>query len=317
MTGPVPRGHYLYVHDAVRRVFGRDNVELSAFVRNKHPFQCDMLINAAETDPDVLQGNVEKVKALLKRLQPELGSCALRAHEQRVDIVFRDQHVLQLALGAPKAWLGDLQETKDINREPDWQKRNRLRISLGFDEKMFTASCGLGINLAARALEKYTYNYYKHSPVLSLLPGNLKEAFDRDYRGVIPPVTYWQAHCYAFSQAYPVRHHMELEATVWRNFAQCFGRFPFDNPYCAGEDLNTMTCAKLLCSIWQPLPFASADDVRETTMTVGGADSEGEVDGGDGQRGPEGGNEREEGGGEKGAPLPNRRTGRRWWRWRQ
>lgn len=274
MTYPIPRNHFLYVHDGLRSLLGKsESVQLSAFVKDKKPFQCDMVVNSPATDPDHLNGDRDNVSLFIAQLQEVIPNCTIRAHQQRVDIIFRDHEMIRLALGAPRNWLADLKSTSDINAEPDWELRNRLRISLGFDEQLFTGNCSFGLNMASRTLEKYVYEYYKYSPLLGLLPdGDLLAKFQQDYRLVTPPVMYWQAHCYSLSQSFPIKHYEELQATVWRNFALYYKKYPFDNPFCAGEDLNTMACVELLCSVWQQSPISSSEAVVEAVMESQNAD---------------------------------------------
>lgn len=136
----IPRNHYLLVHDALRKVCASSSLvcpppKLAAFVNQRHPFQCDMLINSQVTDPDNFQpaikglsgpissssssptgastctrsssppsrkGGVKAYHAFLYALQKELGLCHVHAgpHIARVDIRFADQSVIHLALGA-------------------------------------------------------------------------------------------------------------------------------------------------------------------------------------------------------------------------
>lgn len=138
----IPRNHYLLVHDALRKICAASVSvavptaapspplpKLAAFVRQRHPFQCHMLVNSPLTDPDNFQptlpfhhrhssssanfsngstrdrhgkGRLETYRSFLYALQRELGSCHVLPgpHIARVDIRFPDQSVIHLALGA-------------------------------------------------------------------------------------------------------------------------------------------------------------------------------------------------------------------------
>lgn len=283
----IPRSHYLTLHDALRRLLG-PQAQLAAFVKAKKPFQCDMLVNSARTDPEVLHrdgvtlssssdasqlsdsgsnvkgtnskggagsGSGENytrkgVSMFARDLQEVLGFCDVVPHTRRIDIAFRDHTMIQLALGADKADLPfPVEKGEDINQEPDWHKRNRLRISLGFDEELFLGACSRSINVAARVLEKSMYDYFCFSPMLAQNPEMAAafEASGRDWHAVLPPVVYWQAHGYVLDQAYGCRHYQNASATIEHNFAEYYGVFPMDNPYCPGEDLNTIAVVRWLC----------------------------------------------------------------------
>ncbi|KAG5511178.1 hypothetical protein JKF63_07120 [Porcisia hertigi] len=261
----IPRNHYLFVHDAVRKLLGPD-AQLAAFVKGKHAFQCDMLVNHSRTDPNELmrvgaQSNGGEgihndaaakagVKEFARELQGRLGICDVIPHTRRVDIVFRDRSLIQMALGAAKGDLPHaLESGEDVNHEPDWRLRNRLRISLGYDEELFLAQCTRSVNVAARILEKCAFDSIRHSALVSTNPemAAMYEMRGRRWEAVLPPVTYWQAHCYSLMRAYPCRHYQQLAATVEHNFAAYYGEFPMTNPYCHGEDLNTIQVVRWLC----------------------------------------------------------------------
>ncbi|KAG5486705.1 hypothetical protein LSCM1_07959 [Leishmania martiniquensis] len=260
----IPRSHYLFVHDALRKFLGTD-AKLTAFVKAKRAFQCDMLVNDARTDPNELMragarrsdgavGGDAAAKAGVEEfaheLQAVLAICDVVPHTRRVDIVFRDRSLIQLALGAAKRDLPYALETgADINQEPDWRLRNRLRISLGYDEELFLAQCTRSTNVAARVVEKSIFDSARYSALIQTNAemAEMYEASGQKWQAVLPPVTYWQAHCYALMQAYPCRHYQQIAATVEHNFAAYYGEFPMANPYCDGEDLNTIQVVKWLC----------------------------------------------------------------------
>nr|CCC91615.1 conserved hypothetical protein [Trypanosoma congolense IL3000] len=164
MSFPLPKKYYLIVHDAIRKVLGKD-AEISAFVTSRGKFQCDMLVNSTATDPDlalnracrkssssVTEGKKEcevqnYVKDFAVRLQHYLGNCDITVCRQRVDIGFMDREVLRLALGAPRRAINNLQHPHEINAEPEWTPRNRLRISLGYDEDLFIGECDFKTSL--------------------------------------------------------------------------------------------------------------------------------------------------------------------------
>ncbi|KAG8349031.1 hypothetical protein ERJ75_000833200 [Trypanosoma vivax] len=278
MSFRLPKKYYLIVHDALRKVLGVD-AEISAFVSSLGTFQCHMLVNSSITDPDLAtrysasnvgpasvqnphckealdnkkdgNGSISgHVGEFAVKLQRYLGNCDIVVHRHRLDIVFMDREVLRLALGASRRVINNLTHGSDINQEPDWTRRNRLRISLGYDEDLFTNVCDLSINLSARLLEKWAYDmHWKEDVVVN------DEASARLQRErALPPVTYWQAHGYSLSSQYPCNHHVTLAGTIAQNFAKYYGEFPFDNPYCPGEDLNTIGCVGELCESWKQFP---------------------------------------------------------------
>lgn len=275
LNGVLPRNYYLTVHDAIRKVVGSE-AKLSAFVKAKQRFQCDMLVNCVDTDPDndphlrtggtapgapapsaspdvsIEKGNVPPhVADFALRVQRYLGMCDVQPRRYRLDIRFRDSSVMTVALGAPLEAINHLQDGSGINAEPDWRRRNRLRISLGFDEDLFRRECNLTINSAARALERQAYLHYTISGdiVFGANP-ELAAAYAAtggDLFAVSPPLSYWQAHAYDLARNFPMKHFMEIYATVQQSIEQYFNQFPFDNPYCPGEDLNTMKAVQWLC----------------------------------------------------------------------
>ncbi|CBH12687.1 hypothetical protein, conserved [Trypanosoma brucei gambiense DAL972] len=271
MAFSLPKKYYLIVHDAIRKVLGND-AEISAFVTSQGKFQCHMLVNSTTTDPDLSNtvtgnpvggsaGNADKkgevcgfVKDFAARLQRCLGVCDIVACRRRLDIVFMDREVLRLALGAPRRAINNLRHPCEINEEPDWTRRNRLRISLGFDEDLFIGVCDLKIALAARLMERWVYDKYCKGNVGKLKGESAKRLLWERQRHLYPPVTYWQAHGYLLSQEYPCDHHITLVGTIAQNFAKYYGEFPLDNPYCPGEDLNTIGCVQELCRAWKQLP---------------------------------------------------------------
>ncbi|KAK7201484.1 hypothetical protein NESM_000211500 [Novymonas esmeraldas] len=302
----IPRNHYLVLHDALRRFLGPD-AQLAAFVKAKHTFQCDMLVNHARTDPlelrrvgglrdsssssssssssgtistsissvgeDRVDVAVSKagVVELARALQEQLGTCDVVPHTRRIDVVFRDRSVVQLALGAAARDLPfALESGADVNQEPDWRLRNRLRISLGFDEELFLSQCPRSVNVAARVLEKSMFDSAHHSALLSIVPAMVAmyEAHGRRLLAVLPPVSYWLAHCYALTQAYPCRTYQQIVATVEHNFARYYGEYPMLNPYCAGEDLNTIEVVQWLCEAHNAGAAAALCDTTASTMDV-------------------------------------------------
>ncbi|CCW61106.1 unnamed protein product [Phytomonas sp. EM1] len=268
MSFPLPRNYYLLTHDALRLFVGKE-AELSAFVKNRKPFQCDMLINSSMTDPLLAETNPNYVKEFCSLLQEKMGECSLNAFERRIEITFPDNEVLHLALGAPRKWLNGIQSPEEINQEPDWRLRNRLRISLGFDEALFTSCCSLGLNIAARYMEKWAYDFYKNRKLLlySMKP-EIFSKLDSDRFAVLPPVTYWQAHGYVLQQNYPCGAYQQVYETVRHNFAKYYKVYPFSNPYCEGEDLNTMKVVMDLCSLSSPQPLTTDEVGMELDLSV-------------------------------------------------
>ncbi|EAN92205.1 hypothetical protein C3747_84g19 [Trypanosoma cruzi] len=263
MSFPLPKKYYLLVHDAARKVLGTD-AEISAFVSSKRKFQCDMLINASATDPEMTGragggGDHSYQREFAVGLQRYLGSCDVVVRSRRLDVVFMDREVLQLALGAPRRAINNLQRGEEINGEPDWTRRNRLRISLGYDEDLFTNVCDLKMNIAARLMEKFVFDTYYNSTY----HGSVEQFMQRES----PPVTYWQAHGYTLAREYQFDHHVTLAGTIAQNFAKYYGEFAFDNPYCPGEDLNTISSVQWLCKAWKQIPMEDEEgNVRELQL---------------------------------------------------
>ncbi|RNF16041.1 uncharacterized protein Tco025E_05322 [Trypanosoma conorhini] len=253
MSFPLPKKYYLLVHDAVRKVVGAD-AEIAAFVSSKGKFQCDMLVNAAATDPDLAgpagAGGNAHVRDFALGLQRYLGSCDVVVRRRRLDVVFLDREVLQLALGAPRRAINNLRDGAGINAEPEWTRRNRLRISLGYDEDLFRSACDAKMNIAARLMEKWVFDtYYDPAHCGSV---------DQFLQTKCPPVSFWLAHGYDLASEYRFDHHVSLAGTISHNFAKYYGEFPFDNPYCPGEDLNTMASVQWLCRAWKQMPMEDA-----------------------------------------------------------
>ncbi|ORC85272.1 uncharacterized protein TM35_000361320 [Trypanosoma theileri] len=304
MSYPLPKKYYLLVHDAIRKVLGTE-AEISAFVKAKKLFQCDMLVNATATDPDLaeksnqtnnknnnnnINNNNRKrnknnnesayVREFAVGLQRYLGSCDVVVRRRRLDVVFLDREVLQIALGAPRRAINNLQSAEEINNEPAWVKRNRLRISLGFDEELFTNACDFKINVAARMMEKWAFDaqVMKGDSNIFHTEGNIQQQQQQQQqeeeelnqlREELPPVTYWQAHGYVLTREYHVEHHVALLGTISQNFAKYYGEFPFDNPYCPGEDLNTLASVQTLCKAWKQLPLEDWKSEYELQLGMG------------------------------------------------
>ncbi|RNF04715.1 hypothetical protein TraAM80_05049 [Trypanosoma rangeli] len=195
MLFPLPRKYYFLVHDAVCKVVGVD-VEIAAFVSSKGKFQCDMLVNASATDPELADragGRNAYVRDFALGLQRYLGSCDVVVRRRRLDVVFLDREVLQLALGASRRTINNLQSGESINAEPEWTHRNRLRIFLGYDEDLFRSACDLKMNIAARLMEKWVFDTY-YDPARC-------GSVDQFLQTECPPVSYWQAHGYTHTLA--------------------------------------------------------------------------------------------------------------------
>lgn len=257
----------MHIHDALRKLIG-PKADLAAFVSNQGAFQCNMLINSERTDPDYLQGNTGSVEQFARELQGLLGICDVVPNKRRVDVIFRDRTCIQLALGAAKSSMGGVTAPAHINEVSDWHHRNRLRISLGYDEELFLKACNRFINIAARSMEKTVYNYLRYSPLLSQSAelAAMYEKANYDLQAVAPPLSYWLAHGYALSRAYHCRHYQDVYGTVMNNFARYYGEFPFDNPYCPGEDLNTIGVVQWVCEAWKSGGIGSVDEIAVGTI---------------------------------------------------
>ncbi|CCW71215.1 unnamed protein product [Phytomonas sp. Hart1] len=268
MSSALPRNYYLLTHDALRLIAGNE-AELSAFVKDRKAFQCDMLINSAMTDPLLAETNSNYVNEFSSMLQKKMVQCSLLPLERRIEITFPNQEVLHLALGAPRKWLNGIQSPEEINQEPDWRLRNRLRISLGFDEALFTRFCPSMVNIAARYMENWTYQLYMNNKYLlhSYKP-EITSKLDIDSSAVLPPVSYWQAHGYVLLQNYPLENFRDVYYTVRHNFAKYYKIYPFNNPYCEGEDLNTMKVAMDLCNLLSSQPFTTDEVERELNLSM-------------------------------------------------
>ncbi|KAH9586725.1 hypothetical protein LSM04_008136 [Trypanosoma melophagium] len=98
---------------------------------------------------------------------------------------------------------------------------------------------------------------------------NEQQEHQREEREELPPVTYWQAHGYVLAREYHVEHHIALLGTIAHNFAKYYGEFPFDNPYCPGEDLNTLASVEKLCKAWKQLPLENWKSEYELQLGMG------------------------------------------------
>ncbi|EPY39180.1 hypothetical protein AGDE_04749 [Angomonas deanei] len=186
-------------------------------------------------------------------LQEQMGTCSISARNNRLDVIFQDRQVLQLALGADVADMGGVTCGKDINAEPEATRRNRLRISLGFDEDLFKQACAPQLHFSARSLEKWAYDRWLNPTHLD----NQKEAeryflaHDGDHKALLPPVTFWLAHLHAFIKTFDAQCSMQdVESTIRQVFYVYYGHQPFENPFCEGEDLNTINTVKWLCECY-------------------------------------------------------------------
>lgn len=261
MATAIPRKCFLYVHDALRKLLGPE-AHLAAFVTQRKPFQCDMLVNHARTDPENVKTDKHFVSHLASDLQRLLAVCTLEPFTRRIDISFHTGDVIQLALGAPTSRLNDIMTPAAINAEPDWRQRNRLRISMGYDEELFLLSCTATINGAAVLLEKRAYDHYKNSVLLELTQPTIAALLRTDPAAALPPLSYWQAHCYSYLRQYTVDHSFELFNAVSANYARYYGDYPMSNPYCEGEDLNTILAVQELCRTRRPLGMESGGTVE-------------------------------------------------------
>lgn len=183
----IPRNHYLLVHDALRKLCGSSSAiapspKLAAFVRQRHPFQCDMLINSRATDPDNFQpqlevpsshpssllssssntentshtvnssnrkGRIEAYHSFLYALQRELGLCNILPgpHIARVDIQFADQSLIHLALGAA---LEDL----PMGKLPGSEKTSTPGTSIAWSSQEVRAAAALAVNTEPSRLRR-------------------------------------------------------------------------------------------------------------------------------------------------------------------
>lgn len=249
---PLPRACYLTVHDALRRVFGAE-AQISAFISQRHPFQCDMLVNARPTDPDVLRSSSGAGLALAHAIQASMPpTCAVIAHAQHMAIRFTEQHTLCLGLGPDLRDVPGVHENPaDINKESDWRRRPRLRIAQGYNEELFIRACAFELQKQAALLDDVARRAVQRRSYLALPPvAECYEANGCDVEAVSVPYVYWLVHMYLSQRALHPEGEVRYEALagmVKSSYKRYFGVYPLENPFCPGEDLNTMSVAKWYC----------------------------------------------------------------------
>lgn len=218
-----PKRYYLHVHDILKKI--DPSFVVHAYISNRKPFQSEMacLTTKFNNDP-------EFVRDIALRVQDSYSNADVVAKKQRIDIYFNTlKDHLSVNFGVPGITIDD------VNAEPTGETRRLLRSSLGFDEERFIKTAPPMASLAAALCAKTIYDYYPHTPELN------------------PPVTYWLAHCYRMMEAYPgFDHHQLVYGSVMDKFTVLFEREKFINPFCDGEDMNTMRAAANLCRAMRP-----------------------------------------------------------------
>lgn len=217
----IPRKYFLAVHDALKKV--DRNGTISAFVAARGKFQSDMLMQL-----DNYSGGEEHTRDFATKLQHYMPHVMLKPRRHCITLEFPVHDIeMSLQLGMKGVTVDD------VNNAPEYEERVPLRSSLGYDEERFMRSAPKMASLSAVLLEKWAVDNY---------PADL-----------CPPDMYWLVHSYRVMEAYPqYDHHQIIFGSVMDKFGMMFERYPLDNPFCPGEDLNTLRTARNLCRAMNP-----------------------------------------------------------------
>lgn len=240
---PLPKQCYLAVHDAMKKV--DKSATVSAFVNDKKKFQCEMLCQLPSyEDSPVFTRN------FAMKLQEVMPLAKLAAKKRRIDIEFEGTKLeLSVQMGMPNVTI------EDVNAELEYEARIPLRSSLGFDEERFNDSAPPKATMAAVLLEKWAH-----------------DQFEPDFR---PHPMYWLAHSYRMLEAFPhFDHHQLVYGGVRDKFWTLYEVAPFDNPFCDGEDMNTLRTARNLCRRMYPMWDSTYELVGDKTVLYGSLESE-------------------------------------------
>lgn len=231
----VAKEYFLLIHDALKRVDGECTV--SAFVKNKHKWQSEMVCQRK-----TFEDTPEATADFARRLQHNMPNVTCTPCKRRVDVVFQGtKEALSVQLGRPNV------KVEDINSLLEYEDRVPLRSSLGYDEERFAAQAPPLATWATALLEKWAF-----------------DNFTEDFQ---PHRMYWLAHSYSIVETYPMLESPHAIAGGVRDkFWELYEKAPFDNPYCPGEDLNTMRKARNVCRATHPNWDSSYEGPGDITM---------------------------------------------------
>ena len=214
----VPRSHFLYVHDCVKKIW--PSAKVNAYISDKHPFRCDMCSLSTSyrgaTDASAL--------GHFTRQMQEIATLAnVTQSDNHLEFCFKDSTALTMTLGVPGITIDVINSTQSMS------DRTFLRNCLGYDEEIFIRSTDRDDRLAAAVLDDFAFQYTVAKP---------------QFR---PPLLYWFSHIYRVRETFGLPPHdpvIVLTGTVKEYGPQMFGEVPLEAPFCEGEDLNTTLVAK-------------------------------------------------------------------------
>lgn len=212
----IPRKYYLLVHDCLKKA-ERDGV-INAFASSRSKYQSDMVIQLDRKQYPVLDS--ETTHAFALKLQQQMPHVLLKPKKLCIDLEFP---VNEIQMSVQIGWKDVTIE--DINAQPEYEDRVPLRSSLGFDEERFMNSAPRLASISAVLLEKWALGQFGPESA--------------------PPAMYWLVHSYRMMEAFPLYdHHQIVFGSVADKFHTMFEKAPLDNPFCPGEDLNTLRAAR-------------------------------------------------------------------------
>lgn len=221
----IPRKYYLLVHDCLKKV--ESQATINAFVSSRGKYQSDMVIQLDRKQFPILGPDTTRDIAI--GLQKNMPHVLLKPQRYCIDLEFP---VNEIQMSVQVGWKDATVE--EINSEPEYEDRVPLRSSLGYDEQRFMNSAPRMASISAVLLEKWALKNYG--------------------KEMAPPAMYWLVHSYRMMETYPLfDHHQIIFGSVVDKFAHMYGKVPLDNPYCPGEDLNTLRLARNICLGTNPL----------------------------------------------------------------
>jgi hypothetical protein len=237
----IPRKYYLLVHDCIKKV--ERNATIHAFVSSRGKYQSDMVVQLDRKQfPNLGPDNTH---AIAEALQKHMSYVLLKPQRHCIDLEFP---VNEIQMSVQIGWKDVTIE--EINSEPEYEDRVPLRTSFGYDEQRFMNSAPKLASLSAVLLEKWALKNYG--------------------KEMAPPAMYWLVHSYRVMEAYPAfDHHQIIFGSVADKFSELYGKYPLDNPFCPGEDLNTLRLARNICLGTNP-QWSEPPELRKLKPVMGG-----------------------------------------------
>lgn len=211
--------HYLQVHDALVALYPSCSIKAFTEANKVHMFQTDMVCQLPNYERDEVVEHVQ-------RLQNKLLATELSEVNNLVDIRFHDKEVMTLTFGVTGVTI------EQLNDEPSLLRRQLLRESLGGSEELFLQFLDDTVLRAADYLAAGYANTLQ-IPTVDL-----------------PPRYYFAAHILKAVRQRGIANDFDYAAQARHNInAKSIQRpsaiiTPFDNPYCPGEDWNTLPIIK-------------------------------------------------------------------------